>query len=80
MNPKEINKEFRYSNGEITIVWKPNICMGSTRCWRGLPEVFHHNERPWITANGADSQTIIDQVSKCPSGALSIVYNDDSTN
>lgn len=69
------NKVIHYTNGEITVVWKPGVCMGSTFCWRGLPQVFRHNQRPWVDMDGASSQQIIDQVAKCPSGALSIIYN-----
>lgn len=77
MEEEIFNKVIRYSNGEITVVWKPAICMGSTLCWRGLPEVFRHNQRPWVDMSGASSEEIVAQVSKCPSGALSIIYNKD---
>lgn len=74
---KDITKE--YSNGEITIVWKPAICAHSTLCWKGpdgLGEVFDPEKRPWINAEGANTERIIAQVDKCPSGALSYYYND----
>lgn len=29
-----------YSNGEITIVWRPSLCIHSTCCYVDLPEVF----------------------------------------
>lgn len=75
---KDITKH--YSNGEVTIVWKPSICFHSTICWKaatGLPEVFHPQHLPWITPEFADTETIIAQVKKCPSGALSFVMNAD---
>lgn len=62
-----------YSNGEVTIVWKPDLCIHSGNCARGLPEVFHPKDRPWITADQASSEAIIAQVAKCPSGALSML-------
>lgn len=70
---KDIVKE--YSNGEVTIVWKPGLCMHSTLCYKGLPEVFDPKARPWIDAKGADTGRIVEQVKKCPSGALSYYYN-----
>ena len=70
---KDITKH--YSNGEVTIVWKPSLCTHSGNCARGLAEVFQPRERPWIKPEGATSQEIIDQVAKCPSGALSILMN-----
>ena len=72
MEDKKIIK--KYSNGEVTIVWEPLICIHSTICWKGensLPEVFKPKERPWIKPDGASTERIIEQVNKCPSGALS---------
>lgn len=66
-----------YTNGEITIVWKPDTCIHSTLCWKGLINVFNPKKRPWIDANGASSDEIIEQVKKCPSGALSYYKNDE---
>ena len=67
---KEIIK--RYSNGEITVVWQPSLCVHSAICARGLPKVFDPRRRPWVILEGFDSETIVNQVERCPSGALSI--------
>jgi uncharacterized Fe-S cluster protein YjdI len=66
----------RYSNGEITVVWEAAKCIHSANCVRGLPQVFDVRKRPWITIHGAPTQAIVDQVAKCPSGALSIDRED----
>ena len=71
--PKET---FRYSNKDITIIWRPNVCIHSKICWHGLKEVFDPARRPWILPEAAASQTIMEQVDKCPSGALSYVINE----
>ena len=65
-------KTHYYSNGEITVIWKPDVCMHSGKCFTGLPQVFDPKRRPWIDMSKAGAQQIIDQVKKCPSGALSI--------
>ena len=65
-----ITKE--YSNGEVTIVWKPEKCIHSGICVKTLPQVYNPKEKPWIKPENASSEEIIWQVSKCPSGALSI--------
>jgi uncharacterized Fe-S cluster protein YjdI len=44
-------------------------------CWTGLIEVFNPRERPWIKMDGATTERIIEQVKKCPSGALSFYKN-----
>lgn len=67
--------EKRYTNDEITVVWKPETCIHSTLCWKGLIRVFNPKSRPWVNINGATTEKIVEQVSKCPSGALSFFYN-----
>ena len=71
MEPKkEITKH--YSNGEVTVVWKPHLCIHSGICAAGLPKVFDPRRRPWIDPMAATTQEIKDQVGRCPSGALSL--------
>lgn len=70
-------KIFKYSNGEVTIVWQPELCTHSGNCARGLPEVFKPREKPWIIPEGATTGKIIEQVKKCPSGALSYFMNEE---
>lgn len=75
---KDIKK--KYNNGEITIIWQPAVCIHSTVCWRGangLSSVFNPAEKPWIKPNGADTMRIIDQIKKCPSGALTFYFNEE---
>lgn len=62
-----------FSNGEITISWKKEMCKHSAICFGGLPQVFDPRKRPWIMPEAATSEEIIAQVKKCPSGALSMV-------
>lgn len=61
----------RYSNGEITVIWRPKLCIHSVRCVRGLPKVFNVLRRPWVDPFAATTDEIIAQVEQCPSGALS---------
>ena len=67
-----------YTNGEVTIIWQPKLCSHSGNCVRGLPGVFNSRERPWIKPEGADTEAIIAQVQKCPSGALTFIMNADT--
>ena len=73
---KDITK--KYTNGEVTIVWKPNVCIHSAICFKGLGEVFDPQKRPWITPEGSTSDKIIEQVKKCPSGALTFYLNNET--
>jgi len=71
--------EKQYSNGDITVTWKPEVCIHSTLCWRGMVSVFNPRNRPWINMDGADTEAIIAQVEKCPSGALSWHRNSEAS-
>ncbi len=70
MDPKNIKKE--YTNDEVTIVWQSAKCIHSGNCVRNLPRVFRPKENPWIQIDAAPGEELIQAVSKCPSGALSI--------
>lgn len=65
----------KYSNGEVTIVWKNKRCIHSVNCFNGLPAVFDPRRKPWIVPEGATTEEIINQVKKCPTGALSYYLN-----
>jgi len=74
---KEIVK--KYNKGDLTIVWKPAVCIHSTICWKkatGLPDVFNPMVKPWIRPEAASKEAIIEQIKKCPSGALSFYLNE----
>lgn len=65
------SEEKRYSNGEITVVWKQSACIHSKECWKNLRNVFDPFKRPWVNIQGDTSEKIMAQVDKCPSKALS---------
>jgi len=69
----EINKE--YSNGEVTVVWQPGLCIHSAKCVIGLPTVFKPKEKPWIQLGEEASEEIMRAVKRCPSGAITYYEN-----
>jgi putative redox protein len=72
---EDVDKKIKYANDDITVVWKPELCKHSGRCVTQLPSVFDLKAHPWINAKGAGTAAIIEQVNKCPTGALSIQQN-----
>ena len=56
-----MDKKNEYSNGELTLIWKPDRCMHSTNCWKGLINVFDPRKLAWINIEGADSETLAKQ-------------------
>lgn len=68
----EQKKERYYSNDDITIIWKPELCQHAGICVKMLPKVYNPKERPWIKIENASTEEIIKQVTACPSKALII--------
>lgn len=60
----------QYSNGEITLEWRPELCLHCCNCINNLPQVFNLNRHPWINISGALTQEIIDTTKNCPDKAL----------
>ena len=75
-----MTKTKEYSNGEVTVVWKPDLCIHSGICVKGLGEVFKPKEKPWVKVEAASTDAIVNQVKECPSGALSHYMNNANTN
>ncbi len=63
-----------YTKEDIQVVWENTKCTHSGICARGLSAVFKPKEKPWVQVENASKEAIIEQVNKCPSGALSIKY------
>ena len=68
--------EKAYTNGEITVIWKPGVCIHSGKCVKGLGEVFNVKTHPWINMGAVKTERIIQQVEQCPSGALRYVRSE----
>jgi uncharacterized Fe-S cluster protein YjdI len=65
----------RYSSAELTVTFDPTVCTHSARCVRGLPAVFDVSRKRWIDPDAASTDAIIEQVQRCPSGALQVIRN-----
>lgn len=70
-----MGKKIEYSNGELTIIWQPDLCQHSGICVKTLPQVYNPKESPWVKIENATTDELIAQINKCPSGALSYRLN-----
>lgn len=64
-----MEKIIKYPAARITIVWKPEICQHAGVCVKMLPDVYHPKERPWVKPGNANTEQLIEQISKCPSAS-----------
>jgi len=64
-----------YNAGEITIIWKPKVCIHAAVCVKMLPKVYNPKDRPWIKPENATAEELKNQINHCPSGALSYKLN-----
>lgn len=65
-----------YQNDQISVLWEPKLCIHVGNCYRGAPEVFQPNRRPWVKLDGASPHQIAEVVRSCPTGALHFVRHD----
>lgn len=70
------NSIHKFSNKELTVTFDPKKCIGAECCARELSEVFRTSVIPWIDLDGAPPKKIINQIKRCPSGALRYVQNE----
>jgi len=78
----KLNKRVNYpqvnnTGKKITIHDNREICAHAGYCTDNLSSVFKYKEEPWIDADAATVEDIINTIAKCPSGALS--YSIDNT-
>jgi uncharacterized Fe-S cluster protein YjdI len=59
-----------FSNDDITVTYDPKCCVNAGLCAQQLSSVFRTSVIPWIDLDGAETSKIINQINKCPSGAL----------
>ena len=60
----------KYEKNGLTVSFDPRVCTHSGVCVRGLYDVFDVSRRPWVNLDGAPVEKVVEQVKRCPSGAL----------
>ncbi|TYA86752.1 (4Fe-4S)-binding protein [Seonamhaeicola marinus] len=63
-------KANEFSNGDIVVTYDPCKCTLSGICAKELSEVFSDSIIPWVNLDNTDTDRIVEQIERCPSGAL----------
>jgi len=64
-----------YPNKDITVIWKPDVCIHSTKCWKASLAIFNPKRRPWIDLSAGTTEQIIKIVDNFTSVELSYERN-----
>ena len=59
-----------YENETIRVFWNSDICIHFAACLRLGGGVFDTGRRPWVDLSLADTETVVNAIEACPSGAL----------
>ena len=64
-----------YSTDGITVIWNAEKCIHAGICVKTLPNVYDPKSKPWISADNASKDELVNQINQCPSGALSYKFD-----
>lgn len=75
MSSKQIVK---YPGKKLDVFWSGRFCIHIGECGRAKGELFINGRQPWCQPDLVANQEVEDVVLRCPTGALSYQYQDDS--
>lgn len=67
----------KYQGEDVDIYYNKDICAHIGNCVRGNPAVFEVGRRPWILADNASADEVVNVINTCPSGALKYIRKDE---
>ncbi|ASJ74845.1 CDGSH iron-sulfur domain-containing protein [Granulosicoccus antarcticus] len=65
-----------YTGKHATIAWDKKLCIHAGDCIRADGDLFELGRKPWCSPDTSNNEDILDIVSRCPSGSLSVVFTD----
>ncbi|KAA5824020.1 (4Fe-4S)-binding protein [Algibacter amylolyticus] len=75
-----MNIEYKtFKNKEVTVTYDPRKCELSGTCSKELSDVFSDSIIPWVNLENTETEKIIKQIKKCPSGALKFRLREKAT-
>ena len=71
-------KSIDYSGERAKVSWHGKLCIHIGECGRAKGELFVAGRKPWCQPDLASDVEVNEVVRRCPTGALSVSYDDDS--
>lgn len=71
-------KTFSYPGEKATVYWNGPLCIHIGECGRAKGELFVGGRKPWCQPDEASDDEVFDVVMRCPTGALTVAYEDGS--
>jgi CDGSH-type Zn-finger protein/uncharacterized Fe-S cluster protein YjdI len=71
-------KSINYPGESIDVQWNGHLCIHIGECGRAKGELFTGGRKPWCQPDLASDEEVEDVVKRCPTGALTYQYKDDS--
>lgn len=71
-------KAIEYLGEAVDVHWHGRLCIHIGECGRAKGELFTTGRKPWCQPDLASNEEVEDVVKRCPTGALTFHYKDDS--
>lgn len=71
-------KAFDYPGERATVTWHGRLCIHVGECGRATGDLFVAGRKPWCQPDTGSDEEVQDVVLRCPTGALSARFEDDS--
>lgn len=72
------SKAFKYPGERASVSWHGRLCIHIGECGRAKGELFVGGRKPWCQPDLSTDDEIFDVVLRCPTGALTVDYEDGS--
>ncbi|MCH7636608.1 MAG: CDGSH iron-sulfur domain-containing protein [Proteobacteria bacterium] len=71
-------KVIKYTGDRATVSWHSGLCIHIGECGRAKGELFVAGRKPWCQPDVSADDEIEDVILRCPTGALTVDYEDGS--
>lgn len=69
-------KVFKYGGKSATVSWHSRLCIHIGECGQATGDLFVAGRKPWCQPDVTTDDEVKEVVSRCPTGALSVDYED----